>query len=1242
MKHSVGFTLLEVVIAIAIVAILLPVMGIVFYQLLVVPPDQSARLTLSDEISQLAATLYQDGYMATNFSVGNSTPGTYPHYYGNFSWTDYTTGTGHIVSYYYTNTCTNSSQCNHIVRQEQTTVIFIPTPTPSPTPSPTPTPTPAPTPVATPVPPTIIKTTYTFASTSNKSAANSYCSAGLPSPPTATCSGASWSAAGSSDLTAIASPDNNDWETRDTSKKYQENLQRYFINISENPSNVSRIDVNWLGYGDDNSQASGTFVTNTSIYNYTSSSWTQLSSKNNIGTNTWFNGSITSNCPNYFTGQRLSVMAAAQDDGYTPCPRMYVWDGNKYQFVDSAASGHILKRLSGTNYPATDALVPIQSYNGYLNGYYNLMAFSPAYETSYIDKLSLWAVDHPQGTEIISDETGTIHTVREPKSMAAVDSYGNDVTSALSARDGKSWNPDITHKDFSNDSQLQDWIELTLPNIPKVDNTVKLIVDAHYNYLSLLQLWSYYVYILGSPNEEALMNRVETDPQFAPYFDYGLYSCIGFQIEVWNGSDWVHYKDIKITDGASHIALLNLSDIQDRIRLSVPAGAFAINYVAVDYTADEPVTVTKLQPVEATEYFYNNQSQTYSDSKTQDVLNEITDADGSYAIMHLGDYISYKFEAVYDPTGYMVRSFVLPCTGYYYTEGPEVSENKSENWPLMEQITYEPLAFVKWVYPIYVDWLNKGTTYPANEYDWAYAMQAPFPAQEEVGTDSHSVDTDYIEVKITYTPNCTLNTSTGSGGNVTNPGIGTYTYSLGTVVNINATPNSCYAFVNWSNNTSAIAGVTANSTTITMNNNYSIQANFALPTYNLSVTANNPGGSPYFDDSNPFNCGASTTIHANPSPGSTFVGWNPTDGIANANAGDTTVLMSQNRSLRAYYTSPTPTPIVNGSTTRYLSWHITVNNFSLTKSLTKTASYIVVANITAGVNTSMGKYLSKQSTIYIKSRPVLLGLGRGGIWGDNAIIIYDALTISGQDNILNGNVYVDGAVSVTDSGNIVGGTLYNHSRSLTGYGTDFTVGGNGSCPCPSQTFPSIGAPQDYFQTNLSTPTQVLDDIKREYVFPANVSLTNVPGVWQNTNTLKPGYYYCTGTLTLSGLSKRGSVTFIAPKIVIENTDTGQQGNTSAYIGLKPYDAQDLLLWSTGSSGNNDIWIKGADARYHPCVELEGILFAPSGEVQLDGTGSSPWQYGSPDLPGISARINNGGIMAHDLTITGHDWWCYRW
>jgi len=67
--------------------------------------------------------------------------------------------------------------------------------------------------------------------------------------------------------------------------------------------------------------------------------------------------------------------------------------------------------------------------------------------------------------------------------------------------------------------------------------------------------------------------------------------------------------------------------------------------------------------------------------------------------------------------------------------------------------------------------------------------------------------------------------STG-GGSVTDPGEGEFTYFVGTVVDLVATPADDHQFVSWSGDVDTIADLNASSTTITIQGDHSITATF--------------------------------------------------------------------------------------------------------------------------------------------------------------------------------------------------------------------------------------------------------------------------------------------------------------------------------------------------------------------------------------------------------------------------------
>ncbi len=91
----------------------------------------------------------------------------------------------------------------------------------------------------------------------------------------------------------------------------------------------------------------------------------------------------------------------------------------------------------------------------------------------------------------------------------------------------------------------------------------------------------------------------------------------------------------------------------------------------------------------------------------------------------------------------------------------------------------------------------------------------------------------------------TLTTSSGGGGTVSSPGIGTFTYEHGTVVPVIAAHDPHYHFVSWSGTAVTagdVADPTAASTTVRMHADFTLVANFS--TYQVTLdTASGDGGS---------------------------------------------------------------------------------------------------------------------------------------------------------------------------------------------------------------------------------------------------------------------------------------------------------------------------------------------------------------------------------------------------------------
>ena len=149
---------------------------------------------------------------------------------------------------------------------------------------------------------------------------------------------------------------------------------------------------------------------------------------------------------------------------------------------------------------------------------------------------------------------------------------------------------------------------------------------------------------------------------------------------------------------------------------------------------------------------------------------------------------------------------------------------------------------------------------------------------------------------------CNLTIPSTDGGSVTTPGEGTFMYTIGTVVSLNATPDAGYRFVNWTGNVDTIDNVEAASTNITMNADYSITANF-VAVYNLTIISA-AGGSVTVPGEGifPYDAGTVVNLIATPGAGHHFVNWTgDVDTIGNVSAASTTITVNASYSITANF-----------------------------------------------------------------------------------------------------------------------------------------------------------------------------------------------------------------------------------------------------------------------------------------------------------------------------------------------------
>ena len=165
-------------------------------------------------------------------------------------------------------------------------------------------------------------------------------------------------------------------------------------------------------------------------------------------------------------------------------------------------------------------------------------------------------------------------------------------------------------------------------------------------------------------------------------------------------------------------------------------------------------------------------------------------------------------------------------------------------------------------------------------------------------TTGHSVK--YINrVNIYSNLPATFNLTISSNGDgATTPLAGSSPFAQGAQVTISAVPASGWQFVNWSG--SAVADANAAITTLTMDGDKTVTANFTQVMRTLTLAVNGDGATTPLAGSSPFAQGAQVTISAVPASGWQFVNWSGS-AVADANAAITTLTMDGDKTVTANF-----------------------------------------------------------------------------------------------------------------------------------------------------------------------------------------------------------------------------------------------------------------------------------------------------------------------------------------------------
>jgi hypothetical protein len=373
------------------------------------------------------------------------------------------------------------------------------------------------------------------------------------------------------------------------------------------------------------------------------------------------------------------VIAAATKES---CPFIYSWNGTRYVFEAEPYGGAVTRGLERDDYGVLPTLRSV-------DGSYRLLVTNEVNETQMTNLFSLWAVDHAPGLRVVPDEWGGLHTLAQPlPPTSARDRTGQDVLPWLSTDDRRIWEP-LPLADSA--GGLRDEIVLTFPR-PAGATRAKLVSRTG------TALW-------GSHMIRAMLELRGTavDDWYA---QVDADSLVADSIRTWAVREELYglLLQVEEPDGwrvrgilpgsgpflaAERVVPLDLGKVEGdslRIRIRPPRGFWALNYFAIDYSADQPLAVDTIAPRSASD---------------DAVLAAVIAPDTLYhAMPHTGDRATLEFPAPATPRG-SERTVVLHSRGWYRLH---LTPAGPPDTAMVRRVLEEPGAAVEYSASQYQQW----------------------------------------------------------------------------------------------------------------------------------------------------------------------------------------------------------------------------------------------------------------------------------------------------------------------------------------------------------------------------------------------------------------------------------------------------------------------------------------------------------------------------------------------------------
>jgi hypothetical protein len=372
------------------------------------------------------------------------------------------------------------------------------------------------------------------------------------------------------------------------------------------------------------------------------------------------------------------------------CPFVYSYDGEKFVFDAEPLGGATTRGLQRSELSKLEKLKET-------NGKYNIMVRNEVEETQYLDKLSLFIVDHNPDYEIYSDIACNIHAVKSLKSsLKAEDEGGRDLTKFIEKPDNLYWQSKLPIEEPISKNNHRHQLNFTFPK-PTDSKSAKLVINAGTTLWGsnmireMLLLYGDSVDDWYSSIDNSEFER-ETMMRFIEREELYLLKLWVKEADGWKMQNMIQGGGPFVNETRSYdLDLSNVTSDSLFIKINPPYGFWTMDYLAIEYESNISPQMNEVEMLSATDCY------------DADVSEILSTADDNYLIMPLvGDYFITEFEAPPLDEN-LVRTIFLKSTGYYEIHLPK-------DQPIQSQKIYEigivPGKIVEYSNNRYKEWIN--------------------------------------------------------------------------------------------------------------------------------------------------------------------------------------------------------------------------------------------------------------------------------------------------------------------------------------------------------------------------------------------------------------------------------------------------------------------------------------------------------------------------------------------------------